>query len=261
MKSSLRIFLIFRLNKFKFKCVSIESTLIQMIVKIRRLVISRLRNLSLVRLCIICCILIFLFTSYIYGLVEVSSHQVVINILPSNQIQVDNDYVIDKYFNRIRKNDSISKNSYQNDKKIQNFFIYVDQNRENIEDLLTEAEYKQSTDTKNAYLNLIYERHEKLKKEMERELELLKKEDKDKIKNDGNENDDEDDQRDDEKKIDPKDLKVKTILNDDESVSRDEIISFLKLEKINRKYKHTKNVEELLKDYNLKEQNDKYDLK
>lgn len=231
-----------------------------MIAKIRRLVISKLRNLSLARLCIIFCILIFLFTSYIYGLVEVSSHQVVINILPSNQIQADNDYIIGKSFIQIRKNNSNLKNSYQNDKKIKSFFIRVNENREEIERLLTEAEYKQTSEIRNAYLTLIYDRHEKLKKEMERELELLKKEEKEKVKNDGNENDDEDDRKDDETKIDPKDLKVKTTLNDDELVSRDEIISFLKLEKTNRKYKRTKNVEELLKDYKLIEQNDQYDL-
>lgn len=238
-----------------------------MIVKIRRLVISKIRHLSLARLCILFCILIFLFTSYIYGLVEVSSHQVVINILPSNEIQVDNDYFLEDEEKHIFPKSAKSyqsKYDHLNDKKIKSFFIRVNENQEIIERLLTDDESKKATNIKNSYLSLINERHEKLKREMEKELELIKKEEE-KNKNNKNEvnqeNDDDDNEDDDETKIDPKDLKIKTTLNDDESVSRDDIVSFLKLEKVNRKNKHVKNVEELIKEFNIHNKNDQYELK
>ncbi|CAF0711253.1 unnamed protein product [Brachionus calyciflorus] len=235
--------------------------------KLRRLVLNKIRHLSLARICLLVFLLIFLLTSYIYGLIEINSHQIIFNILPADINE--NDYVIDH--DMVKNNPKIphepkkiiaqNKYSLTVDKKIKKLFSRVQKSREEIERVLNEEQRKLVTEQKNTYTSLIYERHEQLKAQLEKELERLKKEEEEKAKNNPNDNnanlnqqnvdEDDDDEEEEDARPNPKTLKLKTSLNSDEMVPRDQFINFLKLEKINRKLKHVKTVRELVDEYRL----------
>ena len=86
--------------------------------KLKRKLDNFLRRLTIIRLFYIFIFITFLFTSYLYGLIQIDSHKLVINILPStdkeNSLKKSLlvDYAnVDFRYNRDRDNFLLNKNN------------------------------------------------------------------------------------------------------------------------------------------------------
>lgn len=250
---------------------------------IRKLFLNKARQISLYRLCLIFLIFTFLLTAYLYGLIEIDSHRLVINIAPNKnspnllKLNLDNDYVNDRNLiinlneniiiddsNLIKSGEKHRDNlvdsyfSKELERNITNLFLSVERAKFRIRKSLKDEDFTYYSKLKESYENLVVERHEKVKSELKKELERINKEENADQNvnnvNNNNNNDEDDDDEDDE----TKNIKMKTLLSPDEYVTRQVFVNILKLEKTKRSTKQVKTVKDLLDKF---DSNDEFNIR
>lgn len=216
--------------------------------KLKRLIVNQTRRLSFIRVCMIFLFATFILTAYLYGLIEIDSHRLVINIAPIKA--PENDYVLGEENLVIKINENIqindaAKSSEIPNKNITNFFSKIERYKLRIKASLPRDEIDKMIELKQTYEKLIYDRHEKIKLELKKELDRINKENNEPNADENNDVNN-DKGADDDDEDETKNLKVKTVLSADEHITRDLIVKFLKLEKHKRGSKQIKTVKELI---------------
>ena len=206
------------------------------------------RHASIKRLFFYFFLVTFFLTAYLYGLVQIDSHKLVINIFPEENIAKPHKTLPSK-----KSYEEEPWPPYDLDEKVVKFFDFVEKYAPRIRQVLKKSEQEYVKRLRKTYEN-VTESLDRIEAEAEdknknREQKLTyEKNIQDKGPDDHNEDYD-------------KEKKTKTASTViDQQVSRDDLIKILKYEKIKYKLKKIRTVENVIHELHLKDELDKEDL-